>query len=108
MISARFFYAEGHCTGCTVEGHSGYAEEGADIVCAYASSAVQTVANLMTEIYALPVSVTEDEKTANVTIRLKKSDASGNAERLLAGLKLQLGELSKIFPAHIQLKHMEV
>lgn len=108
MISARFFYAGENCTGCTVSGHADYATEGADVVCAYASSAVQTVANLMTEIYYLPVSVEEKEETAEVIIRLTELDESGNAQRLFAGLELQLGELSKIFPDNIRLQHMEV
>lgn len=108
MISARFFYAGEHCTGCSVEGHAGYAEEGADIVCASVSSAVQTVANLMTEIYHLPVSAEETEKTAAIVLRLDKPDVSGNADRLFAGLELQFQLLAEAYPAYIQLKHMEV
>lgn len=108
MISARFFYAGEHCTGCSVAGHAGYAEEGADIVCASVSSAVQTVANLMTEIYHLPVSAEEEEKTAAIVLRLDKPDDSGNADRLFAGLELQFQLLAEAYPRYIQLKHMEV
>ena len=35
-------------------------------------------------------------------------EISGNVQRLFAGLELQLGELSKVFPANIQVTHMEV
>lgn len=108
MISAQFFYAGTCCTGCTVTGHAEYAEVGSDVVCAYATSAVQTIANLMTEIYQLPVSAEQDEDSATIVIRLTDQDASGNAARLFAGLELQLGELEKAFPACIHLEHMEV
>ena len=100
MISARFFLAGEQYTGCEITGHADYSEEGTDVICAYVSAAVQTVANLMTEIFRLPVSAEETEEPAR--------DDSGNAHRLFAGLALQLGELSKAFPANIQVTHMEV
>lgn len=108
MISAHFFYAGECCTGCSIKGHADYAEAGADIVCASVSSAVQTIANLMTEIYHLPVSAEENEETATILLRLTEPDASGAAERLFAGLELQMQLLAEAYPANIQLKHMEV
>jgi len=46
-------------------GHADYAESSADIVCASVSSAVQTVANLMTEIYHLPILAEEKPKNGD-------------------------------------------
>ena len=40
MIKAEFYDREGRITGFSVSGHSGYAEAGADIVCASVSAAV--------------------------------------------------------------------
>ena len=108
MISARFFLAGEQYTGCEITGHADYSGEGTDVICAYVSAAVQTVANLMTEIFRLPVSAEETEEPARVSLRLSEKDDSGNAHRLFAGLALQLGELSKAFPANIQVTHMEV
>ena len=108
MISARFFYAGEVCKGCTISGHAGYADAGNDVICAYASSAVQTVANLMTDVFHLPVSVEEEEDNAAVVIRLTGKDSTGNAQRLFIGLEMQLSELAKIFPANIQMIHTEV
>ena len=99
MISARFFLAGEQYTGCEISGHADYSE---------VSATVQTVANLMTEIFRLPVSAAEQEEPALVSIQLKEPDPSGNVQRLFAGLELQLGELSKVFPANIQVTHMEV
>ena len=90
MISARFFLAGEQYTGCEITGHADYSEEGTDVICAYVSAAVQT------------------EEPARVSLRLSGKDDSGNAHRLFAGLALQLGELSKAFPANIQVTHMEV
>ena len=90
MISARFFLAGEQYTGCEITGHADYSEEGTDVICAYVSAAVQTVANLMTEIFRLPVSAEETEEPARVSLRLSGKDDSGNAHRLFAGLALQL------------------
>ena len=69
MISARFFLAGEQYTGCEITGHADYSEEGTDVICAYVSAAVQTVANLMTEIFRLPVSAEETEEPARVSLR---------------------------------------
>ncbi len=108
MTTARFFYAGEQCTGCVVQGHSGFAEEGSDIVCAAVTTAVQTVANLMTEVYRLSVIAEEDAETAAVTIRLTDFEQDENAQKLFEGLRLELQLLADAYPAHIQLIHMEV
>lgn len=108
MITARFFYAGKECAECTVTGHADYAEEGSDIVCASVTAAVQTVANLLTEIYKLPVTVDTDDETGTISIRQIAFDFPGNIHKLLEGLKLELQLLSDAYPAHIQLIDMEV
>ena len=42
MITARIIRKDGRISEVTVKGHSGYAEEGSDIVCAAVSAVVQT------------------------------------------------------------------
>ena len=69
MISARFFLAGEQYTGCEISGHADYSEEGTDVICAYVSATVQTVANLMTEIFRLPVSAAEQEEPAHLRCR---------------------------------------
>ena len=41
MTTVTFHTKDGRITGFDAEGHSGYAEAGADIVCAAVTSAVQ-------------------------------------------------------------------
>ena len=45
MIRAILYHAGGHYTGFSAKGHSGYAEEGSDIVCAAVSSLTITCVN---------------------------------------------------------------
>jgi uncharacterized protein YsxB (DUF464 family) len=105
MISARFFYVGSLCTGCTVSGHAGYGEAGEDIVCAAVSSAVQTVANLMTEVYALPIREKVSEKTAEISLQLAGTPVEGDdVQHLFRGLELQLSCLEEMYPAYIQME----
>ena len=51
MICVEFLaQPDGRVMGFRVEGHSGYAEEGADIVCAAVSSAAYLIVNSVTEV----------------------------------------------------------
>lgn len=97
MISARFFLAGEQYTGCEITGHADYSEEGTDVICAYVSAAVQTVANLMTEIFRLPVSAEETEEPARVSLRLSEKDDSGNATVYLRGWRYSWENCRKRF-----------
>jgi len=112
MTTARFFEAHTDkrvyiCSFVCLD-HTGYAKQGADIACAAVSSAVMTVANLMTECFHLPVKVTADARTATVSIDLMGPDETGNAERLYRGLALQLREIEKQFPGYFHIEFLEV
>ncbi len=55
MTTVEFKRTENKITAFTVSGHSGYAEEGEDIVCASVSSVVWCTVNGLSEIAGLPV-----------------------------------------------------
>ncbi len=55
MTTVKFQRTENKITAFTVSGHSGYAEEGEDIVCASVSSVVWSTVNGLSEIAGLPV-----------------------------------------------------
>ena len=50
MTRIDFFNADGRITGFCCSGHSGYAEAGADIICAAVSTAVTFAADTITEV----------------------------------------------------------
>ncbi|MBR0383840.1 MAG: ribosomal-processing cysteine protease Prp [Eubacteriaceae bacterium] len=54
MITVTVFRSDGHVDSLFIEGHSDYAEEGEDIVCAGVSSLAVTLANGLTEIAHIP------------------------------------------------------
>ncbi|MEE1320013.1 MAG: ribosomal-processing cysteine protease Prp [Acutalibacteraceae bacterium] len=50
MIKATFYKKEGILKGFEISGHSGYAEEGSDIICASVSSAAYMTVNTVTDV----------------------------------------------------------
>ena len=96
MIRAKFNIRKG---SFTIDGHSGSAESGQDIVCAAVSSAAYMTVNTITEI--LGEDVEADVSDGYMKIRL----CSGNqaATDILRGLELHISELSKDYPDFIKI-----
>jgi hypothetical protein len=109
MIRARFIKKDGNVLGFEVSGHSGYADEGSDIVCASVSSAVQMAANTITDVIGLTAKVGSDNNL--ITLRLPKSD-SGNktaaAQAVINGLRLHLSILAEQYEETISIEDSEV
>ena len=55
-------------------GHSGYAEEGSDIVCSAVSSLMQTLAAGLTEVVKADVKVIVDENIPHLSVTLNEKD----------------------------------
>ena len=73
--------------GFEISGHSDYAEEGSDIVCAAVSSAALMTANTITEVQSLQADITEND--GFLSLNLSQGDAK-TAEVILNGLLLHL------------------
>ncbi len=70
MTSVRFFLKEGKFIGVLCEGHSDYAEEGSDIVCAAVSSVVQTAVLGLMQKAGIPVEYEVDAQEARLKAML--------------------------------------
>ena len=81
---------EGKITQFTVEGHSGYAESGADIVCASVSSVVWLTINGIEKQNLAKLSYEERDGFVNCVI----SNKSDGADILLDSLVMFIAELS--------------
>ena len=96
MIRAKFDIRKG---SFTIEGHSGSAESGQDIVCAAVSSAAYMTVNTITEIL-------DEDVEASVSDGYMKIRLCGNstaATDILRGLQLHIEELSKDYPDFIKI-----
>lgn len=110
MINAKFTKKNGFLTGFKVKNHSGYAEEGYDIVCAAVSSAVQMAVNTITEILHIDVDVKVDENEPVISLKLKDNSEYNQkiSDAIINGLLLQLSLIKEEYPNFIVLKVLEV
>ncbi len=97
MIEATFYKDNGKLKGFVIEGHSGYAEEGSDIICASVSSAAYMAANTLTEI----VSAKADIDVEDGYLKLITDDTSEKAQVILQGLRLHISTLAEDYKEYI-------
>ena len=62
MLTVTFLKQDGRFVGIECKGHCEYAEEGADIVCAAASSVIQTAVLGIMQVIGLNIGYETDEK----------------------------------------------
>ena len=88
MTTITFRSQGSRITGFDVQGHSGYAEAGADIVCAAITSAVRLVETTVNDVLGLAASVKVRESDASISLRLPGSlgqTAESTCQALLGG-----------------------
>jgi len=94
MIRVRFFKKGDLLTGFECKGHSGTAESGQDVICAFVSSACYMAANTVTEVIGLQATA----KDAEGYMRLAIHQSPDKAQDILNGLQLHLTELAGQYP----------
>ncbi len=105
MITAEFFLQGERFSGVSVRGHAGYAAFGHDVVCASVTSAVELVANGITEILNVPAAVGVFENEVRIDL---PPDLPMEAEQFLKALRLHLELLKQDYPENLRLTDTEV
>jgi len=73
MTTIVFYKSDGYYYGFEEQGHSGYANEGEDIVCSAISALTMLIINAIELSYGSHVDYTIDEATANITLIAKSA-----------------------------------
>ena len=105
MTTVTFLTEERRIVGFDAMGHSGFAEEGEDIVCAAITSAVRLVEATINDVMGLCASVKVNEADASISFRLPGGlgqTAESTCQNLLTGLMVYLAELHDEYPDHIE------
>ena len=90
-------------TGFSVSGHSGYAEAGQDIVCAYISAVVTMAEATINDICGAKAKVRVKDGDARITLTLPAvCDEEESVQAVLAGLLLYLCNLRDEYPDYIE------
>ena len=99
------FHSEGsRITGFTVEGHSGLAPAGEDILCAAITSAVRLAECAVNDVLGLEASVKVRQRDASISLKLPGSLGQTNestCQTLLTALMVYFTELHEEYPDHL-------
>ena len=104
MTTVTFLSEGSRIVGFTVEGHSGLACEGEDILCAAITSAVRLAECAINDVLGLEASVKVREKDAFISLKLPGSLGQTNestCQTLLTALMLHFAELQEEYPDHL-------
>lgn len=105
MIEVVLLQTGGVLAGYHITGHSGFAQQGFDIVCSAVSSAAYMAANTITEVKQADAGITVDDGLMYVKLSLQ--DAAACAD-ILQGFKLHIQALAEQYPKYITVKNSEV
>ena len=108
MTRVEFFDRDGLISGFTASGHSGYAEAGADIICAAVSTAVQFASLTIEEVLGNRCKTKVNEEEARITLTLPAACEDEDAvQAVLTGMMLTLCELRDQYPDYIEVMEVQ-
>ena len=103
MTRCEFFTEKDRITGFSISGHSGYAESGADIVCAAVSAVVTMAEATINDVCGAKAKVRVKDEQARITLTLPTScDEEEAVQAVLSGLMLTLINLREDYPDYIE------
>lgn len=103
MTKVEFFSQGSRITGFCCSGHSGYAEQGADIVCAAVTTAVQFATAVIVDTLGERAAVKVNDKEARVTLTLPATcEQEDTVQAVLTGMMLTLCSLRENYPDFIE------
>ena len=103
MTKCEFFTEGDRITGFTVSGHSGYAEQGQDSVCAAISAVVTMAEATINDVCGAKAKVRVKDEDARITLTLPAScDEEETVQAVLAGMMVTLLSLQEDYPDFIE------
>ena len=103
MTKVEIFNHDGRINGFSVSGHSGYAEEGSDLVCAAVSSAVQFAECTINDVLGNHANVKMNQDEPRVTLTLPAAcDDEDAVQAVLTGFMLTMCSLRDDYPDYIE------
>ncbi len=104
MTTVTFHSANSRIDGFVVEGHSGYAEGGSDIVCAANSAAVGLPECTINEVMGLGAPVKTRKKDARISLKLPSAlneDSDNLCQSVMTGLLVYLQNMAEEYPENL-------
>ena len=103
MTRCEFFTEGDRINGFSISGHSGYAEAGADIVCAAISAVVTMAEATINDVCGAKAKVRVKDEQARITLTLPVScDEEETVQAVLAGMMITLAGMRDDYPDYIE------
>ena len=103
MTKCEFFTQDERITGFSISGHSGYAEAGADIVCAAISAVVTMAEATINDVLGAKAKVRVKDEQARISLTLPTScDEEESVQAVLSGMMLYLCNLRDEYSDYIE------
>lgn len=109
MINVLIIKSKQNIITIQATGHSGYAEQGSDIVCSAVSTLMESLANGLTEIVKANANVIVDEEIPHLSVTINETDVEKckHSQVLMQTTALALKEVAKGYSKFINIKEKQ-
>ncbi len=108
MTRIDFFNEGGRITGFRCQGHSGYAEAGADVVCAAITALTRMAECTIRDVCGVNAKTRVDEDAASLSLLLPaKSEEEETVQAVLSGFMLTLSALRDEYPDYLEVMEVQ-
>ena len=107
MTKVEIFRKNGNIIGYKTSGHSGYSEQGSDIICSAISTSLQMTLIGIQEILKLKVDFKINDGFLDVDLKNISQDKLTQTNILTEAMAIFLKELTKQYPKYIRLVEKE-
>ncbi|SFB16464.1 ribosomal-processing cysteine protease Prp [Clostridium frigidicarnis] len=108
MIKAKFLKKNDKLVAVTLKGHSGYAEEGSDIVCAAATTLSCTIGDGIVNVLEVKANCSANEGEIYIDLNGNSASEIQQCQVLMKTLHLGLKNLELIYGMYIKVDEEEV
>ena len=107
MTKVEIFRKNGNIIGYKASGHSGYSEQGSDIICSAISASLQMTLIGIQEVLKLKVDFKINDGFLDVDLKNISQDKLPQTNILTEAMAIFLKELTKQYPKYIRLVEKE-
>ena len=107
MTKVEIFRTNGSIVGYKASGHSGYSEQGSDIICSAISTSLQMTLIGIQEVLKLKVDFKINDGFLDVDLKNISQDKLTQTNILTEAMAIFLKELTKQYPKYIRLVEKE-
>jgi len=108
MTRIQIFRSGGKITGFEAKGHSGYADEGSDIVCSAISVLTQSAVMGLIDVAAIPAEYSVEDGSLSCDLPKLNAEERKKADMILETMLLGLRSIQEDYHGYLKITEREV